>query len=294
MIKNETENQYLTTIEELSGLLDRDDVIIIDTREPENYLREHIPGAINIYDIFSYLVTKDNGGYDALRKKFAELFGNAGICRSERVVVYEDAMDNGYGRSCRGFFILKHLGHQNVTVLHGGFQRWLEEKLPVSGIVPVPVKKIFPVNLDNSIILTWEEVLASLDDPETILLDCRDRSEWIGISSSPYGPDFTPRKGRIPGAVWIEWYEMMRHDGTIPWFKEPEELREVFAKVGITSESKIYTYCFKGARTSNVFISMKLAGINNVRNYFGSWNEWSRDLSLPIEQGYPRTKKELV
>jgi thiosulfate/3-mercaptopyruvate sulfurtransferase len=291
MIKDETENQYLTTIEELSGLLDRDDVIIIDTREPENYLREHIPGAINIYDIFSYLVTKDNGGYDAMRKKFAALFGDAGICCCERVIVYEDAMDNGYGRSCRGFFILKHLGHKNVTVLHGGFQRWLEEKLPVSGIVPLPVKKIFPVNLDNSIILTWEEVLVSMDDPEIILLDCRDRSEWIGISSSPYGPDFTPRKGRIPGAVWIEWYEMMRHDGTIPWFKEPEELREVFAQVGITAESKVYTYCFKGARTSNVFISMKLAGINNVRNYFGSWNEWSRDLSLPIEQGYPRNKK---
>lgn len=291
MIQKDTENQYLTTIEELSGLLNRDDVIIIDTREPEDYLNAHIPGAINIYEIFSYLVTKDNGGYDKMRSTFAELFGSAGICCNERVVVYEDAMDNGYGRSCRGFFILKHLGHKNVTVLHGGYQKWLEEKLPVSNIIPVPVKKIFPINFDNSIILTWEQVLASLGDPEIILLDCRDRSEWIGISSSPYGPDFTPRKGRIPGAVWIEWYEMMRHDGTVPWFKDPDELKEVFSRVGINADSRVYTYCFKGARTSNVFISMKLAGIKNVRNYFGSWNEWSRDLSLPIEQGYPRNKK---
>jgi thiosulfate/3-mercaptopyruvate sulfurtransferase len=206
-------------------------------------------------------------------------------------VVYEDAMDNGYGRSCRGYFILRHLGHKNVTVLHGGFQRWLEEKLPLSNTIPTPVKKIFPVNPDHSIILTWEEMLASLSDPDIIIFDCRDRSEWIGISSSPYGPDFTPRKGRIPGAVWIEWYEVMKHDGTIPWFKEPEELRAVFSKVGINTESKVHIYCFKGARTSNVYIAMQLAGIKNVRNYFGSWNEWSRDYSLPIEQGYPRSKK---
>lgn len=291
MTQEETRKQYLTTTEELSVLLYRDDVVIIDTREPEDYIREHIPGAINIYDIFSYLVTKENGGYDKMRQTFAGLFGNAGICGNERVVVYEDAMDNGYGRSCRGLFILRHLGHNNVTVLHGGYQRWLEQNLPVSEIVPVPVKREFPVKLDHSIILTWEEVLASLNDPGIILLDCRDRSEWIGISSSPYGPDFTPRKGRIPGAVWIEWYEVMKHDGTIPWFKEREELRKVFAKVNINTDSKVYTYCFKGARTSNVFISLKLAGIDNVRNYFGSWNEWSHDPLLPIEQGYPRSKK---
>lgn len=226
-----------------------------------------------------------------MRRTFAGLFGNAGICGKERVIIYEDAMDNGYGRSCRGYFILKHLGHDNVTVLHGGFQRWLEEKLPVSNIVPVPAKKVFSANPDHSIILTSEEMLASINNPEIIILDCRDRSEWIGISSSPYGPDFTPRKGRIPGAVWIEWYEVMEHDGTIPWFKEPDELREVFARVGISAESRVYTYCFKGARTSNVYISLKLAGIKNVRNYFGSWNEWSRDPLLPIEQGYPRAKK---
>ena len=68
MTQEETRKQYLTTTEELSVLLYRDDVVIIDTREPEDYIREHIPGAINIYDIFSYLVTKENGGYDKMRK----------------------------------------------------------------------------------------------------------------------------------------------------------------------------------------------------------------------------------
>jgi thiosulfate/3-mercaptopyruvate sulfurtransferase len=27
--------------------------------------------------------------------------------------------------------------------------------------------------------------------------------------------------------------------------------------------------------------------VKDVRMYFGSWNEWSRDPSLPIEEGLP-------
>lgn len=291
MIDEKIKKQFLIEVDELAEQLGQKDLVIIDTREPEDYLVDHIPGAINLYEIFTYLSTKDNGGYEAMRKKFAELFGNAGICNEERVVVYEDAMDNGYGRSCRGYFILKHLGHKNVTVLHGGYQAWIDKNLPLTREIPKVEKKIFPINPDNSIILTQEEMLASLDDSNIIILDCRDHAEWVGISSSPYGPDYTPRKGRIPNAIWIEWYQTMRHIKYIPWFKEPDELKKLFADVGITDKSTVHIYCFKGARTSNMFIAMKLAGIKNVRNYFASWNEWSRNFSLPIEQGYPKPRK---
>ncbi len=284
-------SDYLTSIQELAGLIGNSNIKIIDTREPEDYVIDHIPGAVNIYDIFSYLSTKDNGGYESMRCHFAKLFGDAGICGNERVIVYEDAMDNGYGRSCRGYFLLKHLGHQNVTVLHGGYQAWLNENLPVTKEIPYTEKRIFQVNLDHSIILTQEEMLESLHNNSIVKLDCRDHAEWVGISSSPYGPDFAPRKGRIPGAVWIEWYNMMHHNDHVPWFKEPEELINIFASAGITKDSTVHIYCFKGARTSNMFIAMKIAGIKNVRNYLGSWNEWSRDFSLPIERGYPHPRK---
>ena len=59
------------------------------------------------------------------------------------------------------------------------------------------------------------------------------------------------------------------------------------ASVGITPETPIYLYCFKGARASNTFVALKDAGFQDVRMYFGSWNEWSRDPSLPIEGGLP-------
>ena len=289
-IDDAVRRKYLISIDELSSLLGKKAVSIIDTRHPDEYMENHIPGAVNIFEIFTYLATRENGGTEELCRTFAALFGNAGLCGEEQVIVYEDNMDNGYGRSCRGRFILSYMGHTNVQVLHGGYQAWLDRNMPVTVDVPAVDKKIFPVRPDASMIVTTEEMLAVLDDPTIIKLDCRDYSEWIGATSSPYGPSFVPRTGRIPGSVWIEWYQVMRQDGPIPWFKSPEELRELFARVGITNDSTVFVYCFKGARSSNTSIALKLAGVKTVRNYFFSWNDWSRDPSLPIENGYPRKR----
>ena len=284
------DNDYLTSVPTLAQLIEQQAVHVIDTREPEDYADSHIPGAVNIYEIFTYLASRENGGYEALRRIFTALFGAAGLGGNERVVIYEDAMDNGYGRSCRGRFILQYLGHKQATVLHGGYQAWLESGLPVTREVPQVTPRHFAARPDPSIMLTSEEMLASLANPGIVKLDVRDRAEWMGISSSPYGPNFAPRKGRIPGAVWLEWYDLMQQDGPIPWFNPPDLLRETFAGIGITSQTPVHVYCFKGARTSNVFIALKMAGMQKVRNYFSSWNEWARDPTLPIETGHPRKR----
>ena len=47
----------------------------------------------------------------------------------------------------------------------------------------------------------------------------------------------------------------------------------------------------QGGARSNTFLALKNAGVKDVRMYFGSWNEWSRDPSLPIEEGLPTEAK---
>ena len=132
---------------------------------------------------------------------------------------------------------------------------------------------------------------AAVADPNQIKLDTRDVDEWIADSSSPYGKDFCPRKGRIPGAVWLEWYRMMKPTPAGPMFKSPAEILAECATVGITPDTPVVLYCFKGARASNTLVALKEAGIKDVSLYFGSWNEWSRDPSLPIEEGLPYAHK---
>ena len=70
-------------------------------------------------------------------------------------------------------------------------------------------------------------------------------------------------------------------------FKSPDEVRAECASQGIAPSDTVFLYYFKGARASNTFLALKQAGFEDVSMYFGSWNEWSRDDSLPIETGLP-------
>ncbi|MFY0615377.1 MAG: sulfurtransferase [Hyphomicrobiaceae bacterium] len=280
---------------ELSALLTDPTIVIIDTRDPESYAAGHIPGAVNIHEIFTYLATSTPDGMTELTQKFADAFAAAGLSGTETAVIYEQSMNTGFGQSCRGYFLLKHLGYEKVSVLHGGYQAWQAEGHAADTEVPAVKSATFPVDLaGGSLMSDVEEVKAALVDPSVVLLDVRDVDEWIGESSSPYGKDFCPRKGRLQGAVWVEWYRMMKPGQDAPMFKSKEELLAEFATVGITPTSKVIVYCFKGARASNTFLALQEAGVSDVKIYFGSWNEWSRDPSLPIEEGYPYQMADTV
>jgi len=267
-------------------------LVIIDTREPDDYALEHIPEAINIREIFTYLL--DSSSPEALEKlqqDFARLLGAAGLSGEETAIIYEDALNKGYGQSCRGYFLLEYLGYPKISILHGGYQAWKEANLPITTEIPTTTLKSFPLQVNEQIMVTKEQMLESLEDPNIVKLDVRDRDEWIGVSSSPYGKDFCPRKGRIPGAVWIEWYRMMRSNSQIPMFRSPDEILKVCEEVGIKPEQTIYIYCFKGSRAANTMVALKEAGFKDVRNYYSSWNDWSRDPEMPIETGTPDPKR---
>ena len=264
------------------------DIVIIDTRAPEAFAAGHIPSAVNLHDIFTYLATSDAAGMSELTQKFADAFGAAGLDGAKTAVIYEEAMNSGFGQSCRGYFLLSYLGYPSIKVLHGGFAAWTAADMPVAHQAVSPVPAGFDIDpAAASLMLTVDDMKAALDTPEVSLLDVRDVDEWVATSSSPYGPDFCPRKGRIPGAVWIEWYRMMKPTADGPMMKSADEVLAECATVGITADTPVYLYCFKGARASNTFLALKEAGIKDVRIYFGSWNEWSRDMALPIDEGLP-------
>jgi thiosulfate/3-mercaptopyruvate sulfurtransferase len=282
-----TDASVLITPAQLLALQQAGPVVVIDTRDADAYAAGHIEGAVNLREVFTFLATSTPEGLQQLKDSFAASLGAAGLSGKETAVFYEDAMNSGYGQSCRGYYLLTWLGYPDVKVLNGGFSTWKAAGLPVSTTPAVPVPATFPADLTMAdVMLTTEDVAAALHT-DTVLLDVRDVDEWIGDSSSPYGRDFAPRKGRLPGARWVEWYRFMKPSPQGPVFKSPDEVKAECASVGVGPEDTVYLYCFKGARASNTFLALKQAGFADVRMYFGSWNEWSRIDTLPIETGLP-------
>ena len=144
-------------------------------------------------------------------------------------------MNSGFGQSCRGYYLLTMLGYPKIKVLHGGYRR-------LGGGGPagdhgraVAGEGVLPDRAEaGDILIDAKTMLAAVGKPGIALLDVRDVDEWIGESSSPYGKDFCPRKGRIPGAVWLEWYRMMKPTAEGPRFKSQDEILAECATVGIT------------------------------------------------------------
>jgi thiosulfate/3-mercaptopyruvate sulfurtransferase len=280
--------KVLITPTELLTLTNNEPAVLLDTRDPATYAAGHLPGAVNIHDIFTYLATSTPEGVAAMRNKFAAIFGDAGLSGKEMAIVYEQSMNTGFGQSCRGYVLLKYLGYPKVRILHGGYAGWTSAGMPTTTDIAAPRPASFPIDPGAAgILVDLQSMKAAVADPNIVKLDTRDVDEWIADSSSPYGKDFCPRKGRIPGAVWIEWYRMMKPTPAGPMFKSREEILAECASVGITPQTPVVLYCFKGARASNTLVALKEAGVENVTLYFGSWNEWSRDPSLPIEAGLP-------
>lgn len=279
-------DSILLTASDVKTLLDNgEDILLIDVRDGEEYSKEHISGAVSVPDIFYHLSTTSSDGLSETYAKFEEILSAVGLKPGQKAVLYEDGLTTRFGSSCRGWWLLNHLGHSNVAILDKGMASWKTAGLPTDDKAVEVTPSEFKVAVNNSILATMEDVLAAIDDDSVVLLDNRDAREWYAEGSSPYdadGVDFSPRRGRIPTARWVEWYELM-DNSDIPTFKSAEDITSILAKQGIGKEDDIIIYCFKGSRASNTFAALKMAGFKNLRNYLGSWYEWSADESLPIE-----------
>jgi thiosulfate/3-mercaptopyruvate sulfurtransferase len=115
--------------------------------------------------------------------------------------------------------------------------------------------------------VTGDELAKRLADGSVSLLDVRSRAEFDGREG--YGCD--PRQGHIPGAVHLEWTELIRGAGPA----DPAAVGRVLAEHGVDLEKELVVYCHSGQRSAFAATALRSAGFA-ATNYEGSWHEWSR------------------
>src|ERR1700688_2861023 len=169
---------------DLADLASKSPCVIIDTRNPDAYAAGHVPNAVNVHEIFTYLATSTPEGMHELKTKFADAFGKAGLSGKETAVIYEQSMNTGFGQSCRGYYLLTMLGYPRIKVLDGGFDTWAAAGLPVTKDVPTPAKASFSIVAGAAdILIDAKTMLAAVGERGIALLDVRDVDERVGGSS---------------------------------------------------------------------------------------------------------------
>lgn len=215
-------------------------------------------------------------------RTFAELCRRSGIKNADTVVLYGD---NNNWFAAWAFWQFKYHGHQDVRLMDGGRKKWEIESRPLSTDPATMSRSNYAVPASDETIRAYrQEVLDTLGQGRINLLDVRSPDEFVGKIIAPPGMTETAqRAGHIPGARNIPWSKAANEDGT---FKSADELRRLYADAGIDFSKPTIAYCRIGERSSHTWFVLKyLLGVDNVKNYDGSWTEWGNLIGAPIETG---------
>lgn len=249
--------------------------VSVDTGQFE---RGHIPNATNI-NWHTDLVDPVKRDI-ASRENFQQLLRNAGVNKDSTIILYGD---NNNWFAAWGAWVFDVYGVNNVKLLDGGRKKWESEGRPLS----VKQTSVKPGNISlaeaNPALRAYLSDVVSVAKQEnatTKLVDIRSADEYSGKIFAPAGvQELSIRAGHIPGAVNVPWGQAVAADGT---FKSADELRKVYAAVGIDGTKPIITYCRIGERSSHTWFALKKILGYDVKNYDGSWTEYGNAVGVPV------------
>ena len=270
----------LVTADWVASHLNDPKVVIVEVDEDTTlYAQGHIESAITFHwreDLQDGLIR------DLISKeKFEALLSKSGISNDTTVVLYGG---NNNWFATYAFWYFKVYGHADVRLLDGGRKRWELDARPFVTEVPTRTATTYVAKeRDNSIRAYRDEVIAAIGTKN--IVDVRSPAEFSGELAAPahLPQEGGQIKGHIPTAKNIPWSKAANEDGT---FKSDAELKDIYQTAGVDLAKETIAYCRIGERSAfSWFVLHELLGVNNVKNYDGSWTEYGSLVGVPVAVG---------
>jgi thiosulfate/3-mercaptopyruvate sulfurtransferase len=242
---------------------------------------KHIPGSAYL-SIGSLMGALGDGSMPPDKAKFEALMGKLGISNDTHVVVYGTGGGNPF--ITNAFWLMKYFGHNKVSYLNGGITKWTQEKRGTATGAPAQITPTkYKAVPDESVRADANYVLQNLKNPKVAIVDTRGADAYSGKMNEV--PGANKRTGHIPGAINLNFYPTnLNKDGT---FKSVKDLKAAYEAKGVTKDKEAITYCQGGFRSAHTYFVLKhLLEYPKVRNYIGSWGEWSNldPAKYPLEK----------
>jgi thiosulfate/3-mercaptopyruvate sulfurtransferase len=264
-------------------------VVIIDIRSPADYAAGHIPGSINEPFVTAFDPTcrgpSSNwiiGSKDCLwlqlpeKEDLFKTIGNLGIRKDSLVVIVTAPNPNeplyyGLANATRVADTLIYAGVKNVTILDGGYPKWVIEKKPTTTVSTNATPATYQAKVDKEMFVSIEYVRRHIG--KGVIIDARDADVYFGATVEP----FAPKEGHIPRARSLPtpWIWKLNPDGTYV-YKDQKTLRAMASGVmGRQRDKEIIVYCGVGGYASSWwFVLTQVLGYKNVKIFDGSAQEW--------------------
>ncbi|MGD8176017.1 sulfurtransferase [Marinimicrobium sp. ARAG 43.8] len=247
-----------------------DNLRIVDLCGEQSYQSGHVEGALHIPPQMLLSNIPPAPGRIATAEQLNRLFSFLGLTPDTHFVVYDD---EGGGWAGRFIWTLDAIGHTRYSYLNGGLQAWKSDGLPLSRHIPQVTPTNAEVTINPAVLVEIPEILEGLDNPDFRVWDARSPQEYSGEKA------LAMKGGHIPGAVNIEWTQLMDHNNGLRIRPDAEPF---LAERGLTRDKPIVTHCQSHHRSGFTYLVGKSLGFD-IKGYHGSWAEWGNHPDTPVE-----------
>jgi thiosulfate/3-mercaptopyruvate sulfurtransferase len=255
------ENPRLVTyVDELKNISDPN-VVIMDVRPLGDYAEGHIPGAINV----DWAQFRGPNGVFIGVEDAAMILGEHGIRPEDRVIVYCGSATGPCPTSAYVFWVLEYLGHENVSVLDGGFNAWCTEYGCTKNVTTRP-PALYTAQVMDERFADTEWVEGNRNNTRVQVVDARTAEEY--------------NAGRIDGALNLDYNKLYRDGDRLKGADNLDYLFSPLGPNGLDKSKDTVVYCLTGGRSSAVYLALRMMGYQ-VRNYDESWAIWSETHPVP-------------
>ena len=271
---NHTLNQVLEPTDLAAQLAAKRDVLLVHVASEQAYAAAHIDGAVHVAPGELVSGIRPATGQLPDETRLVQLFSRIGYRPDATIVAYDD---EGGGWAGRFIWTLDIIGHHDWAYLNGGIQAWAAAGLPLSR---TPFKAR-PTNvalaIDRSPIADAQDIIERLGDASVVVWDCRSADEYTGRRVT------AARNGHIPGAVHLDWLDLMDRDRQLRLRTDVEALLQ---SRGITPDKEVIAHCQTHHRSGLAYLVARVLGYPRIRGYHGSWSDWGNRDDTPIETGH--------
>ncbi|HEY6599942.1 MAG TPA: rhodanese-like domain-containing protein [Pseudomonadales bacterium] len=254
-------------------LADHPDTLLIHVAALAAYANGHIDGAVHVApaELVSGIAPATGQLPDLARLE--ALFSRIGYRKDVPVVAYDD---EGGGWAGRFIWTLDVIGHHDWYYLDGGIHAWAASGAPLSRVPVQPRPTRVQLTLDRASVADAADILDRLGDASFVVWDCRSADEYAGRRAT------AARNGHIPGAVHLDWLDLMDKQRAL---RLRTDLAALLESYGITRDKEIVVHCQTHHRSGLAYLAGRVLGYPNVRGYHGSWSDWGNRDDTPIETG---------
>lgn len=205
------------------------------------------------------------------QKEFIVKLERLGMSNQSKVVLYDDDMAS----APRLWWMLKHIGVDEVKLLNGGYRAWLQKGFPTESTVETAAStgKIVPqLTAYRAVDIDFIRKVLSGEIQDVILVDSRSPERYAGLLEP-----IDKVAGRIPGAVNRFFMDAFEDN----YIKTPAELEKFYAL--LDRKKQIVVYCGSGVTASANIAAMEEVGIRSVL-YLGSYSDYISYEDNPVQK----------